>query len=209
MILTPDKNPNEHLSNMAEQTATIGLIMNSNKTPEMIVSRIKCDENILKIEEIERKDEIKYLGILINCNFKMSDNCKKIIQYSNKILFLLNRLRRIGMDEEGSQLLFNALIISKITYGIEFWWAILSKSEKLNLQNIISKAHRRGLSGNLNLEQIAHGRIRKLYNKVVNTPNHILRKFLLGEGRRHRPIVPYLRTTFEQKAFFNYICFPS
>lgn len=210
MILKPSENPEGMLEEMQLGCENIGLEMNPKKTFEMIIHKKNRSVNIQTTNGITPTNTIKYLGINITKNFSMNLHCKEVIASSNKILFLLNRLKNIGMKSDSLTLLFESLLLSKMTYGIEFWWPLLNNREKEILQKILKKANRRSIiESEPDLKSLAMKRMNNLLMKVKMNNEHILHGYLppvVREGRRAGELtVNYSSTCRDQKLFFNYL----
>ena len=210
MVLNPHEDPNKHIDEMEEQSKEIGLELNSDKTFQMIVRKRSNLRIINENEGIARVNEMKYLGIYITDKFSMKTQCKRILANANKTMFLLHRLKLMGMNSKNLSLLFQSLIISKVCYGIEFWWPLLNKKEKDIIQKIPGKAFRKNIIENeTKIETLALTRMRNLLDKVKANDSHILRQYMppiVPQGRRAGNLtVRYVSTSREQKLFFNFL----
>jgi hypothetical protein len=72
-------------------------------------------------------DSVKILGVYIHCFFKQAEDVNFITGIANRRLYLLNVLRKSGLNEKCLDCVFSAIIISRITHAIEYWGNFVSK----------------------------------------------------------------------------------
>ena len=69
----------------------------------------------MKIEQVE---EAKLLGILLTPTLSMQSHVKYIISILNQRLYLLNQLRKLGLNVSGLTQVFIALVVARFQYAL-------------------------------------------------------------------------------------------
>ena len=79
-------------------------------------------------------------------------------------MYLLSQLKKLGFDSERCDIIFNAIVISKLQYALPAFYGYLSESSKRKLSAIFHKAKRWQLTPHdYSLEELANALIGKLF----------------------------------------------
>ena len=71
--------------------------------------------------------------------------CFRLITECNQRLFLLSQLRHQGLPVEALDVIFQALILSKVAYALQAFAGHISVADRNKLDKFFRKSHRRGL----------------------------------------------------------------
>ena len=89
---------------------------------------------------LEQKDNVKYLGVLIDQHLKWNYHISNISKKISRGVGILSKLRNF-MDTDLLKTIYYCLVYSHVSYGIHAWGsACNSESEKINI--LIKKAAR-------------------------------------------------------------------
>ena len=91
-------------------------------------------------------NEVKLLRVWFNNHLSFSVHVDHVLSTVSQRMYLLNRLRRPGLDPCGLNIVFNALIISKLSYACQDYSGFLSSTDIGRLQASLNKAHKFKLS---------------------------------------------------------------
>ena len=134
---------------------------------------------------------------------------------ANQRLYLLSRLQSLGLSSEALDILYSALIVSKITYGLISFFGQLSIDDINRLNAFFKKSKKWGVITKLfDLCDLAVNQDRKLFSKITDV-NHCL-NFLLPpkskvsydlRQRGHNFQLPDIRYKLFRTSFINQCLF--
>jgi len=156
------------------------LKLNKSKSMEMIIFpsvRAKARANpIPPIPGIERVDSMKILGITLSSTLSMTTHVKDVTQTASQSLYAIKLLKKHGLNIASTLSVFNALVISRLTYASSAWWGFASPDEKKILQSTISRGIKWVFYRKTDptLEQICQKKDNKLFSSVLSNPHHVL-----------------------------------
>ena len=119
------------------------LSLNVSKTKAMILAKDAISyENFdlyLNNEIIDLTNEFKFLGITYDNNTNFSLHAQEVV---NKVKFYTYQLRCIRkfLSKESALIYYYAFINSRLQYGIQIWYPLLSSKLKQELNNSFVKA---------------------------------------------------------------------
>jgi hypothetical protein len=120
--------------------------------------------------------DLPYL-LFDNCSRKLADIATYFLNIS-LASYLINKLRQQGLDAKGPDVVFNSLILSKLSYvchAVSGFWTEFDASRLLSSLN---KANRWKLSSvNHDMKQIFERADSSLFNKIVSYASHCLRQY--------------------------------
>ena len=93
---------------------------------------------------IDRVESAKLLGVVIDGGFTFKRHIDFILQTCNQRLYLMKNLRSQGLQRDCINIVFNAIILGRITYAIQAWAGYLSQLEIDRVNKFLCKAHRWG-----------------------------------------------------------------
>ena len=96
--------------------------LNMNKTWEMVIQGNGNGSIPIPIPSIERKTWLEILGTIFQenpCNWDM--HFHKLISKASSRMYIIRVCKFYGLSREQLDLLFDSLIMSVLTYGVELW----------------------------------------------------------------------------------------
>ncbi len=107
-----------------------GLILNINKTKELVISRTRQDVAIvpvlIKSHSVEIVDNIKYLSTYIDSKLRYMDNTNYILKKRMQRLFQIQRISRFGVRLNILEIAYKSLVESVLTYNLTSWYGHLN-----------------------------------------------------------------------------------
>ena len=126
---------NENLSSLCDWLVDNKLSIHLGKTECIIfgtANKLKKNNSInikFKNMKIMQKDEVKYLGVILDKNLKGNSMVKTIsTKVSRKLSFMYRKQRYL--DKDVRRLLCNALIQPHYDYACSSWYPLLTKTMK-------------------------------------------------------------------------------
>ena len=110
------------LENVENWSKLTKLILNTEKTKEIIVYKSKVAKhkfNIEKLGNIERIEETTLLGVIINSDLSWFPHVRHILSQITQRYYLLVQLKNMAIEKFMLNQIFQSLIISRIRYAIE------------------------------------------------------------------------------------------
>ena len=130
-----------------------------------------------------------------------------VINKASSGMYIMRVCKYYGLSVKQLDLLFNSLIMSIFTYGIELWGSVYySKCDKL-----INCAYRYGyISGRASIKEIINKRDKKLWSKITFNTKNALQELLPDKTRvkslrprGYQYELPRLRTERFKNSFIN------
>lgn len=100
-------------------TKSVFLTFSCNKTKQPSFNTLKVRTNT-GIFEFTRTQQVKYLGIIIDCHMKWSEHICYIVKNLRPVLYKIKYLRRF-LDFKELMILYYSLVESRLRYGILGW----------------------------------------------------------------------------------------
>ena len=168
------------------------LELNVKKTKEMVIGSgmANASVNELKIEGeiVERVNEQKYLGTIIDDKLSFNSNTTAIVKKCNQRLFCLYRLRSFQVSRKTMQLFYNAFIESVLTSSFLCWFENLTVINRAKLNSIVNKCSKIVGAKQKSVKDMYECRLRKRARAIMNDKSHLLAEHYqtLPSGRRLR-----------------------
>jgi hypothetical protein len=122
------------------------LLINSNKTKEILFSNQRHDPNpdLVSINNtpIERVNKYRYLGTILTPKLKFSENTKSIMERTNKRLYILKRLSSLGANSSTIKLAYKSFIESILSYHLAIIYKHLSADDVHDLNHLVRTAYK-------------------------------------------------------------------
>ena len=96
------------------------MTLNDGKTKEVLLS-FKKGQQPRTIPGVERVTSRKILGVIFDKNLSFKEHITAICKASVSCLYLLLRLKRLNYTAEELKLLYNSLVISRLSYCASVW----------------------------------------------------------------------------------------
>ena len=181
------------------------LNLNVKKTKEMIIdySRSPKENTPVNIKgaNVEKVEEYKYLGNIIDHKLKGNLNVSQIHKKCNQRLYFLRKLRNVKVDSTILTLFYTSIIQSVLSFCISSWFGSCLEGDKGKLSKIIKCGKKLGCVNVKHLDELYEDAVRAKLNKILSNDNHPLFSCfqLLPSGIRMN--VPYSRTNRLRDAF--------
>lgn len=206
-------NSDEEISNAMDWAEENKMEFNLSKTKELVYKGTRKQKPVPPpISNIERVSVIKSLGVYFSEN---PDNWDKQFQVMlhkvNTRFHILRTCKNNGYSLVELDYLFQSLILSVITYGIQIWGAA-NKSYISQVDKVFKRAARCGFTKSiLSTETLIKKHDKKIWEKLIKAPDSSQLSDLLPPKRRrsglrnrkHDFILPKVRTERFKKCFIN------
>lgn len=193
------------------------LKLNNNKSKEILFYSNKRDANFMKsvqqTNDVESCTVINILGVQIENNFSMDTHVSSVLDKIQPCFYLLKILKNHGASQACLSQIFQALIVSKLTYASSAWWGFATVTNKARLQSVLKKGIKWGFypSEAPSFEEICRKKDRRLFREILTNSHHVLRQFLppvstnpydLRPDSNHGRILPIKQNATQEKNFF-------
>ena len=218
-LLVPSDNEhtiNAELNSIIAWASTNNIPLNSAKSMEIIFHkpRSKCQVPLISVlgSEIPRVFQIKILGVTISDTLSITPHVDLIVADCRSRLFALSVLKRHGIDITQLDRLFNALVISRLTYAAPSWSGFLKESDWAALQAVLNKGLKWGLSlQHYDFRTIIQKADSTLFFQVLTNSNHCLHNLLPPlkshshdlRPRLHNRIIPVANSNISRCSFLQ------
>ena len=153
----------------------------------------------IKGKQVERVNEYKYLGTVIDNKLTFDANADVIHKKCRQRLYILYTLRSLRVDEKILQRCYKAFILSVLSFSLMCWYECLSEKQKGRLNGIVKLCSKIVGREQMSLKEIYRERVSVKAGKMKSDPTHVLSRFFvsLPSGRRLRVV------KFRTKRFKN------
>ena len=162
-------------------TATVltPILLNLSKTWEMVIRRKTRKPLPEAISNIQRKSELKLLGVTFNkqpCNW--DTHFDHMLGKASSRLYILRVCKYYGYSREELTTLFDSLIMSLFTYAIEVWACAYDGKYLAQIDKFCKRAEKYGYTNKqITIGDIIRNKDRQLLEKIT-TKNHCLNDLL-------------------------------
>jgi len=185
------------------------LNINSNKTKHIRFCLNKNPSCRCHINtEFETVPSTNILGICFQSNCSFRAHRKRLIATLRSHLYIIRDLKLNKRSEKEIDTVFNALIISKIRYGISTYGSDIKTLDKIN--HFLVRCHEKGFSPRkYNAHHILEEEDRRLVFNIIRNPRHPLHNYLTqfkkDRSTRHgfTSVRPQTRTIAFHRTFCN------
>jgi len=187
------------------------MCINMAKTKELVFHRPR--PNLLNlpppIDSVERIVLSKLLGVFISADLRFSEHVSFIITQCTQRFFLLRTLKRRGLNMKLLEIVYHALIISRITYAVSVWGGHISAGNASRINSVLIKAFKFGFcTVPMRFEDLMLKADRQLLRKIQK-PLHCLNSLLpvvrsstsALRDRGHPYTLPSLNTNLAKSSF--------
>ena len=183
---------------------------------------LKCHELILRkrnvqyiteaVDGINQLESLKVLGVTFQNNCRFSEHVKSKLLEANRCLYVIRCIRKEGYTQDEIDLLFKAIVLPKITFGLVIYSA--SKPELTTIQNFLQRCYKRKyISYYLDIYTLLEKHDNNMYNKIKSDPGHPLFNSLprIKESsmklRNNSSLLPRVNTERFKNSFINRLFF--
>jgi hypothetical protein len=196
------------------------MVINFTKTKEIVFHRPnpRMELDIIPLPGIEIVKEIKLLGVIF-CNvLKFDSHVNFILKLSSQRSYLMKKLRDQGLSLKQLNTVFDAVILSRITYAVCAWSGFLTNEQKGRIDAFLRRMYKYGFCVNLiNFQEIANSYDVSLYRTLINC-NSCINQLLPPEKhgtialrpRGHNFVLPvckydWFKSSFVNRCLYNFI----
>ena len=134
-LLVPQNSPTsleEEFSHILQWSSISKLKVNTLKTKEIVFHRPRLPKRTLPplISGIERVTVAKILGVFFTSTLSPEQHINHMIAVCNQRLYLLSQLKHQNLSDQALDIIFHALILSKITYALPAFAGHISITDK-------------------------------------------------------------------------------
>ena len=122
-----DVDLNIEFNHIKQWATTNGLIINSNKTKEVVFRqpRVSCFYLPAAIDDSEQVDCCKLLGVMFQNNCKMDSHVQYILSQCAQRIYLLKLLQRQGMPRNLLAVVTYSIVISRVFVCLAYMGRVL------------------------------------------------------------------------------------
>ena len=174
-LIVPGSNASSipiELDHHTSWAAKSNLKLNPSKTSEIVFSRRNYPNPPLN-HGIQRHDNLKVLGVLVDNELSFDQHVRQTIKSCMQTLFALKIMKSFGLTPAILQTIFKSLvIISKLLYASPSWWGFISAQNKDMLVAFLNKAIRFGYYkvNDPGLYELQNNIERKLFQNIASNP---------------------------------------
>lgn len=211
----------EEFEAILEWAAANKMTVNMTKTKEIVFRRPnpKIDLHFSTFLHIEQVSEAKLLGVIFTNNLLFDSHVNFILKACSQRSFLLRRLRDQGLTRKQLNIVYDAIIISRIMYASQSWSGFLSRDLIGRINGFFLRMYRYGFCQTIyKFEEISKFRDLTLFKQVL-LPNNCIHQLLPAEKnkigiqlrpRGHNYVLPfcnyvYFRHSFLNRCLYNYV----
>ena len=181
------------------------LQINVRKTKELLIDfRRKVDpvpQLTLNREAVERVSSYKYLGTIIDSRLTFNDNTQTIFKKCQQWIYVLRRLRLLGIAPPILRSFYVCHIESLITFSLLAWYQGLSETNKAKLRRVITLGSKLCGEQCSTLQWLYDQRMAKKASNIARHSTHNLSTCfqILPSGRRYA--APVFKTNRGRTSF--------
>ena len=217
-LLVPERTDvdmSEEFNHIMKWSSDNKLIVNLAKTKEIVFHRPNPKNYLYpkKLKGVERVEVAKFLGIRLQSDMGVGRHIEYITQIFNQRLYLLNQIRKQGLQQVQLLNVFQAIILSRILHASPAWYGCASDVHIYSIQKILGKAKRWHI---VNSDFIVVNVVRDndlgLFH-AVKASNHCLNHLFAPKTehthsmglrpRGHKFALPTLKLEFARKSYVN------
>ena len=173
---SPDPDP-EEVDNIKQWSIVNRMSLNLTKMWETVMKGKTRKQIPEKIPEIERKSELKLLGVTFSSNW--DTHIDSLLHRAASRLYILRVCRFYGYSDNELTSLFDSLM-SLFLYAIEVWGCAFQDKYISRFDKFCKHSLRFGYtSKQISFKNIIADRDRSLWNKLNNDPDHCLIIYVL------------------------------
>ena len=191
------------------------LKVNTSKTKEIVFRRPRLSARFIpsSLPGIEQVNSAKVLGLILSHSLSPACHIGAILTQCNQRLYLLSQLKHQNLSPTAMDVIFHALILSKLTYALPAFAGHISISDINKINKFFRKAFRRGLVTQIfDINTLISKFDHQLF-KSIQYPDHCLHNLLpekrtSNHSRQLRPrghdyALTHIQSTTFKNAFIN------
>ena len=163
--------------------------INWDKTTELIFRRPNLKQSLLPdpICNIEQVLEARLLGVIISGKFNFLSHVNYLLSVCSQRLYLLKLLKQQGLPQNELNIVYNAIIVNRITYALPAWAGFMTADLTNRINKLLKKCFKFGYSKQChNISKLIEHADDKLF-RSLRSPAHCAHYLL-------PPVKPAVRT---------------
>ena len=205
----------EEVENMKLWSNENRMVLNMNKTYEMIVRAWENIDTSTQLHSVHQTENMAQdiLGITLE---EIPENWdrhfEEMLKKASGRMYILRVCEYYGFTTKQLELLFQSLIMSLFTFGIELWGGASYTKYISQIDKFVNRVYRNGyVTEKSNFREIINKRDKRLWKKILDDDHNALRELLPNKLNRtlrqrgHDFELPLVRTERFKKSFVN-IC---
>jgi len=101
------------------------------------------------VDGIELVEQAKVLGVILRDNFSVNSHVNYMLTLCSQRIFLLKRLRDQGLNYRQLEIVFQAIVVSRILYALPGWGPFLSKELTGRINAFLKRSFRYGFAAKI------------------------------------------------------------
>ena len=212
-VLTPeitDVSLSDEFENIKKWASVNKMVINLSKTKEIVFHRPNPRHSLdpYPLAFIEQVRETKLLGLVLNHRMSFNAHVQYIMRQCSQRLYLMKLLRKQGLPNKQLNIVFQAIIVSRVQYAVSAWGGFLTADLIQQIDAFFSRAHRIGLCDDISFASLLFAADQTLFSSMTK-PEHCLHSLLppvksnqynLRE-RGHEHLLPEFRTCLYKQSF--------
>ena len=159
------------------------LQLNHSKSAEIVFIRPRAKVAAPDpIMGIPRVNSIKTLGVTLSNNFSMLEHVTKTINSCAQSLYALKMLRSRGLNNAAINIVFQAVVLSKLMYASPAWSGFAGKEEIGRINSFLNRCAKYSYAQpRMDFESLSSSADDKLFASIVSNYDHVLHRLLPPE----------------------------
>ena len=153
-------------------------VLNCSKSKKLV---IKLSRNTIlpsAFPDVTRVTEMNIVGIMVSNTMSLSNHINYLISKARRNVYLLLKLKRTGYNKLELSRLYNAFILSTLTYGIEAY-ASVSNTDLNRIDSLQRRCVHLGIIDEFkDIHSVSIDRDQRLLNKCLKYPQHPLHSLI-------------------------------
>lgn len=185
--------------------------LNLTKTWEMVIHGKTSKPKPQPLQDIKRKESLKLLGITFqNKPTSWNIHIDNMLSKASSRLYIIRNCKAYRYPPEQLSKLFDSLILSIFTYGIQVWGAAYHRKDRERIDRFFKRAARFGYTKRkITISELISQHDNKLFKQISSNKQHILKDLLPEKrtrplrNRTHNFILPCVKTERFKQCFIN------
>jgi len=147
------------------------MIKNLNKTKEIVFRRPSIRHLLAPapVSGIEQVMCAKLLGVIFQQNLSFDDQVDVVLRTCSQRVYLLKLLRDQGIPQHNMDIVFHAMVLSKIRYALCVWGGHITADQKNRLNALLRRVYKyRFISDTYDIDSMLSDIDTKLFKKMRN-----------------------------------------
>ena len=144
-LLVPQNSPvflEEEFAYIIDWSFNNKLTVNTSKTKEPVFRHSRFTNKLPPfLHDIQRIDSIKLFGVYLSHTLSPDQHINHLLSQCNQRLYLVSQLKSQNISAQCLDIIFQALILAKITYAVPSFAGLISVTFRSKINKFFHKAH--------------------------------------------------------------------